>query len=406
MGRKNNIWIISQYTGSKYHGMNYRSYYLAKEMVAMGNKVRIFASSYSHLFHTLPTIKGTFTHELLDGIDYTWVKTMKYSNSRSIGRILSMFHFIIRLFQVKLEKLEKPDVIIVSSMSSFPIFIGKRWANKTNAKLFFEVRDLWPLTPIELGNVSKKNPFIKFLQFTEDYAYRNANKVISVLPGAKEYMVKHGLKNDKFVYIPNGIDLKEYSTEKDCGRKKIKLPPNKFIIGYVGSLGIANAINYFVEAAILLKDATQFYFVVVGSGDNKEELISVAKRNNLDNIIFHESIKKSEVQSVLRCFDVCYIGWRDEKIYEYGISANKIYDYMLSERPIIHSCNAFNDPIVDANCGISIAPENPDGIVGAIQKLKKMTPEERKELGRNGYQYVKKHHDYKALAIKYLDVIN
>ena len=113
---KKNIWIVNQYTGSPYYGMNYRSYYMAKEFVEQGHTVKIFSGSYSHLFVNLPKTNGVFTDEIIDDIHYTWVKTPKYKSSKSIGRVWNMLVFMFKLFCINIFKRDKPDVIIVSSL--------------------------------------------------------------------------------------------------------------------------------------------------------------------------------------------------------------------------------------------------------------------------------------------------
>lgn len=385
--------------------MNFRAYFLGKEMKNLGHQVRIFAGSYSHLFNNKPKINGRFTNEIIDGLDYVWVRTKKYKHSNSPGRIFSMFQFLWNLFFLDKRKIEKPDVIIVSSISSVPYLVAKPWAKKYKAKLIFEVRDLWPLTLVELGRNSKYHPFIQFLQRIENSAYKHADKVISVLPDSKQYMMQHGLDPDKFVYIPNGIDLAEFQGNGFANRATYQLPFDKFIIGYVGSIGIANAMDTLIETAILCKDDNRILFVIIGAGDEKVNLEKMVESNGLTNVYFKEPVIKNDVQALLHCFDACYIGWRDHKLYKYGISANKIFDYMLSERPIIHASSASNDPIAEAKCGISVAPENPAEIRKALHQLLEMNQEERKQLGKNGLEYVIKNHDYKILAEKYLKVI-
>ena len=104
-------------------------------------------------------------------------------------------------------------------------------------------------------------------------------------------------------------------------------------------------------------------------------------------------------------FDICYIGWKKESLYRFGISANKIFDYLFAAKPIIHSVDAYNDPVNDAKAGISVPPENVDGIVEAVLKIASMSIEQRAELGKNGREYVLAHHTYKALVEKYLQLI-
>lgn len=399
-----NVWIVSQYAGSKYHGMGFRNYFIARELVDLGYKVTLFTSAYSHLFYKFPDTKGLFTEEFIDGVRFIWIKTKKYKNSTSYGRVLGLFEFIFKLKKFDINSIETPDVIITSSFSSTPFLITKNWTAKFKAKHIFEVRDLWPLTLTTLGAKSKYHPFVYFLQLIENLAYKKADKVVSVLPNAKEYMMEHGLKEAKFEYIPNGIDITEVCNE-DLGINQISLPHDKFIIGYVGSIGTANALENLIDAAVRLKNDDRFLFVIIGDGSLKTEFENNIAIQKIENVKFYPRIKKDEVQSVLRKFDVLYLGWKNHDLYKYGISANKIFDYMLSKKPIIHSCNAYNDPILEANCGLSIEPENTDEIVKSIFKIYNMSLVERNKMGKNGLEYVLKNHDYKILARKYKKLI-
>ncbi|MBN2238098.1 MAG: glycosyltransferase family 4 protein [Bacteroidales bacterium] len=391
--------MINQYAGSKYHGMNYRSFYIGRELVHLGYHVRLFAGSFSHLLRSLPTFEDRFKEENIDGIDYVWVRTLKYTGSKSFRRTIGMFQFIWNLLFLKLKSFEKPDAIVVSSISPLPILNAYFWSRKYKAKLIFEVRDIWPLSLIELGNVSRFHPFVIFLQWIENFAYRKSNKVISVLPNALEHMKQHGLDASKFEYIPNGIDCNENiqaNTEQLPDYRK----NSSFVVGYLGTLGIANALDYFIDAAISLKEEKNISFVLVGKGPEEERMKARIEKTKA-NIKLFPSVKKNQVQAVLSQFDVCYVGWFDHPLYRFGISPNKIFDYMLSGKPIIHSSNASNDPIKEANCGISIPAEDKDAIVHAILEMKSKSKNEIEIMSKNGIAYVKNKHDYSQLAMKY-----
>jgi len=401
-----NIWIINQYAGSPYYGMNYRSYYLAKEFVKQGHDVTIFAGSYSHLFTHLPKTEGMFTKEVIDGINYTWVKTPKYKSSKSIGRVWSMLVFMFKLFFVNIFKYEKPDSIIVSSLSIFPVLNAFIWSKIFKIEFIFEVRDIWPLTLIEVGGISKYHPLVIFLSWFEKLGYKKAKYVVSVLPYAKEHMINHGMQEDKFRYIPNGINLDEVENYEEISNDiKKYLPKNKFIIGYVGTIGIANALDYFVEAARLLKKNEDIHFVLVGKGGELERLKKYCKDYELLNVTFINPIPKVQVQSILKLFDVCYLGWHNKDIYRYGVSANKIFDYMYSAKPILHSISTKNDIIEHAKCGLTIESEDSKVIRKAILALSLENISKLDKMGQNGKEYVLKYHNYNALSKKYIDLL-
>ena len=190
--KNKNIWIINQYAGSSNHGMTFRSYFLAKELIKR-HRVTIFSASFSHVMSNPPSVSKTYTKENINGVEYNWLKVPVYKQSKSLSRLISMFIFLYRLFCLNVKKLDNPDVIIVSSASPLPIWKAYFWAKRFNSKLIFEVRDIWPLSIMELGDFKKNNPFIVLLQITENFAYRVSDYVVSVLPNAFEHMKNHGL---------------------------------------------------------------------------------------------------------------------------------------------------------------------------------------------------------------------
>lgn len=398
------LWIFNEYAGSPYHGMTFRHYYLAKELVQRGYTVTIFSSSFSHVLKTYPSTKTQYNQECIDGINYVWIKMPKYENTKGVGRIRNWFLFGLKLLFVPYLKLQKPDFILVSSLPLIPIFPASLFAKRWNAKLIFEVRDIWPLSAIDLGGYSPRHPFIQLLQWTEDFAYRHAWKVISVLPNACDHMQKRGLNQNKFYYIPNGIE-----TTMSLLNKPLliyieeSLPKDKFIIGYTGALGVANALEYLIEAAKLLSERAQIHFVIVGDGSEKEKLLQQAY--GLKNISFIPAISKAQIPELLKRFNICYIGWRNRKIYDYGVSANKLFDYMYSQKPILHSTNTKNDLVSLAQCGLCVEAENSEVIAKNILILFQMSEEERERLGQNGKNYVIANHSYGYLAKKLIGVL-
>ena len=391
------IWIINQYAGSPKHGMTFRSFFLAKEFIKR-HRVTIFSASFSHVMSNPPSVSKTYTEENINGVEYLWLKVPVYKQSKSLSRLISMFIFLYRLFFLNIKKRDTPDVIIVSSTSPLPIWKAYFWAKRFNAKLIFEVRDIWPLSIMELGGFKKTNPFVVLLQITENFAYKVSDYVVSVLPKAFEHMKHHGLDLPRFKYIPNGIEI-ETMIKTDEVNKDV------FKIGYAGTLGIANALKYLIHAAHLIKESN-IEIHLLGNGPEKEALMEMVKDKNISNVYFHDAVPKNKVGIFLSKMDALYIGWHFSKIYRFGISANKLFDYLASAKPIIHSVDAGNDPVLEAKAGISVKPENPKEIADAILKLYKMPESKRNELGQNGRVYVEKYHSYEQLAKQYEYLFN
>ena len=406
-----NILIINHYAGSPELGMEYRHYYLGKEWVKMKHSVTIVAASYSHLRTYQPEITQIFNEEVIDGIKYIWLKTPSYYGNGA-GRIWNMFVFITRLFlfSKKILKITKPEAVIASSTYPLDIFPASRIARRIKAKLIFEVHDLWPLTPMELGNYSKLHPFILLVQFAENYAYRNADQVVSMLPLALDHMAKHGLKPDKFNYIPNGIDVSGWNSKLSIPDEyKILInkltSDDKILVGYAGSIGIANALDSLVDAAKLLADE-KISFLVVGKGSEKQRLIQKVTDYNLSNFFFINPVYRELIPSLLSKFDIVYIGLKRQKLFRFGISPNKLIDYMMAARPVIHSIESGNDLVKESGCGISAEAENPESVARAIKTLVQLDKVKREEMGLKGKEYVIRNHNYESLSQQFVWILD
>lgn len=401
-----NIWIINETTGSRIHGMVFRPYYLAKEFVKKGYGVVIFSGSFSHVYSNPPKVDGNTRKETIDGIEYCWIKTPKYSRSQSLGRILNAFVYVLKMFLINKKEFGKPDVVIVTSPTPFSIINGYYYKKKFNARLIFEVRDIWPLTLIEIGSISKKHPFVVFTQFFENFSYKVSDRVVSVLPNSKNHMISHGMKEDKFVHIPNGIDIEEICNAKDIDPEvKNRIPENKFIVMYAGKIGISNALEYLLLAAGKLRNNDQIHIVIAGDGSEKQRFIKLKEEEKLENVTFIDPVKKEQVPSLLSFADVFYIGWHKNNLYKYGISANKLFDYMYAGKPVIHSVQIeSNDSVKESASGISVEPENPDAIANAVLKLYNMSENDRMEIGRKGKEHILLNHTYEKLSDSYIKI--
>lgn len=404
-----NILLINHYAGSDKHGMEYRPYYLAREWIKYGHRVTIITASFSHVRSVQPIIKGNISKEIIAGIQYVWLKTPEYRGNNT-KRVFNMITFIWRLFIYKKKLINefRPDVVIASSTYPLDIYPAHRIARSVNAKLIFEVHDLWPLSPMELGGMSRWHPFIMVMQKAEDYAYKVSDYVVSLLPKAYVYMQEHGMAPNKFVYIPNGISVEEWtSCNSSLPKQHLEIikdlkKQGYFIVGYTGAHGVANALDHLIDAASLLQKEPVF-IILVGKGPEKERLQQKALK--LKNVMFLPPVTRTAIPELLSLFDALYIGLQRQSLFRFGISPNKLIDYMMAGKPIIHAIEAGNDMVSEAGCGISIPPEDPKEIVEVIKRLMNMSSIERNQIGNRGREYVLLNHDYRVLAKRFLEVM-
>jgi len=400
-----NILLINHYAGSPQLGMEFRPYYMAREWQKAGHKVLIVGATFSHLRKRQPQPSD----EIIDGIHYRWVKTNEYKGN-GIGRIRSMFSFVWQL-KYRYKKILNgfvPNIVIASSTYPLDNYPAKKIADHYGAKYIYEIHDLWPLSPMELGGYSPKHPFIRVMQRAEDFAYANVDAVVSMLPKAIDHTEERGLPREKFFYVPNGIVEEDWEKPEQLPSEHIDLinklkSENKFLVGFAGAHGIANSLQSIIDAVNML-EKQNVSLVLVGTGQEKENLINYVTKNNIRNVFFLPPVSKFAVPSFLKEMDVLYIGLQNQSLFRFGISPNKMFDYMMASKPIIQAIKAGNNLVREAECGIDVEPENVDAIANAIQELQNMSSAELEQLGINGHEFVIKNHTYSVLANKFVDV--
>jgi glycosyltransferase involved in cell wall biosynthesis len=409
-----NILYIDHYAGSPKMGMEFRPYYLSKEWVRQGHRVCIVGGSFSHLRRQQPVVPDDFTVETVDGIKYCWLKTPAYKSS-GIMRFCSMIVFVMKLYKYRKRLIAtvNPDAVIASSTYPLDIYPAHSIAKKSKAKLCFELHDLWPLSPMEIGGYSKWHPFIMLIQQAENYACKHSDIVVSLLSNAKEHLEKHGMSSEKFHHVINGFDTNEWESREKCTLPEklqhllIRLQKDKkFIAGYAGGINPSNAMKTWVDAAILLKNNKNIYFVSTGNGSELAFLQQYARQYELDNIYFHPSLDKFSVPGFLEYCDVLYVGFVHSSLHKYGIAANKMCDYMLAAKPVILSADVENSIIDEIKCGKQIPAENSEELKNVLLKFYHMEQEERNIMGRNGQKYAVNNLNYDYLAQKFIKALN
>jgi len=404
MNREKSLWIFNQYAVTPNLPGGTRHYDFGRELVSYGYQVVIFAASFH--YHLRREIhlqsRGNLKIEDVNGVKFVWLRTPYYWRN-DWRRVQNMMVYTLRAwwFAKKIpciaSELRSPDIIIGSSPHLLAPLAAYWVAQYYHVPFVMEVRDLWPQTIVDIGEFSPHHPIVIVLQKLESFLYNKARLVITLLPLAHEYIGRYGISREKIVWIPNGVDLSRY------GKYELITPPNKnFKVMYVGAHGRTNALDVIIQAAKIIQEEG-FYkirFILVGDGPEKPRLIQLAKDLKVKNVEFYEPIPKAEVTKILQKADVLLFTLEKADVFKYGISSNKLFDYMAVGKPLISSVKTLANPVEEAQCGITIAPRNPQDLAEAVLKLYQMSPEEREAMGQRGRRYVEQHHDIRKLALQ------
>lgn len=396
------VWIINHYAGSRVHGMEYRHYCLAQHFARMGFRPAILCASFHHLLTKLP--EGRTAQ--VDGVPYVWIRTRRYTKNDA-RRALNMVDFSARLLFARLACLPKPEVVIASSPHPFVAFNGHRIARKYDARFIFEVRDLWPLTLVEVGGHSPRHPFIRAMAWAERLGYERCDHTVSLSAGSRDYMIAHGLDESKFVHIPNGMDLpaegEQVEPLPDEHRRVLGelREQGKRIVLYSGSHGVANALGNVLDAACLLRDEPTVHFVLVGQGPEKEPLQQRAQEADLPNVSFLPPVGRSQMPALTQSADLGYLGLQKRDLFRYGVSPNKLYEYMAAGLPILFAIEMDHDEVAQARCGFSIPAQDPPALAAVLRRVAAMPRSELREMGECGRRYLRETHTYETLARQY-----
>ncbi len=403
-----NILLINHYAGTPQLGMEFRPYYLAREWVRTGHRVQIVAADFSHVRARQPRAGD----ELIDGIRYRWLPTPAYQGNGP-GRLRNIGAFLRGVWSGTPQLIDefRPDVVIASSTYPMDIWVARRLARRCGARLVYEVHDLWPLSPIELSGMPRWHPFILLVQAAEDAAYRDADRVVSMLPKVHAYMASRGLDLRKLHIVPNGVALDDWlhapqPLREDVARSLADArAAGRMVVGYAGSMGLPNALDTLLDAAALLRGVA-LQFVLVGDGHEKARLARRVADEGLDNVTLLPPVPKAQIPSLLGAVDIAYIGWQQVPIYRFGIAPNKLMDYMMAGVPVLHSVDAGNDPVADAGCGLTVSPEAPAAVAAGLRQLASLSADERRAMGERGRQYVRAHHSYAVLAQRFIEAVS
>ncbi len=395
------IWIINHYATPPDRSPSTRHYALGKELNKYGHDVTVIAARTHHFLNQNYQTLSTRLEVWKDSnIRFIFLPTPRYDDN-SIGRLWNMLYFAWQVLQLPNKiNADRPDIIIGSSVHLFAVWSAQQIAKHFEVPFCFEVRDLWPQTLIDMKLINQFHPIAIIFACLERFLYLKADRIITLIPYAYEYICKLGIDQHKITYLPNGVELDSFKLESF----NFKLPvesDQKIKVMYVGAHGQANGLSTLIEAASELEknsgsNQIQWYFV--GEGPDKKHLKIKAESLALKSVTFEERIPKNQVPQKLSEADILVFHLLELNVFKYGISPNKLFDYLAAGKPIVFASASRNNPVAEAQAGITVPPQNPQAMAEAVLTLANLSGEERLEMGKKGRAYVEKNHSYSLLG--------
>jgi len=391
-----NIWYFSAHDQPK--GKSSRIYDYSLQLIELGHSVTIFTNSYCHWSHKEVTpIQGPYKIEYIDGIRVVWLKTFHYKGN-GVKRGLNMIDNMRRAFQTSRAVGDRPDVIIGPSVP-----IGTGWAALKIARNFkcsfvYEVRDVWPIALVDDGGLKKTSLTYLVFRYMEKVLYRKSDKISTAIPFIHDHVRRSGANANKIEWMPNGIITSKFSSYNNYDGGE----PNKIHVMYIGGFAQSHDVISIVRSAKILQDCDddRFKFTIIGDGPKKPECVNFSKINSLNNIEFRSPISKSDIPKVQQDADIFVSTSVHSKRLEFGLNANKIYDYFASARPVIFAGMGSNNIVDLSGSGYTTPPHNPEKLVEALRQYVGLPPKDRVKMGRLGYKYVSDNFEMSLLGKK------
>ena len=396
------VWFVSHYSMPLKYEQRIRTQMFARYLQQQGIDCTIFAASTIHNTDiNLIQGKEPYVERTYDDLKFVHVRCSNYSKT-NLRRILNMEQFAYRFERIA-EKFTPPDVVVSDTycVSYRPIY---NYCRRHKIPFVVDVRDLWPQSIIEYLHFSEKNPMIRVLYHMERNMYKVADRIIFCMDGGYDYIKDRKLDKqipeEKVCFIHNGIELDAFlmNSQQFTVEDQDLDNPNIFKVVYVGSIRRVNNLGIILDVAKKIKN-DKVRFLIWGSGDELEALQARVINEKIDNVIFKGFVEKKYIAYITQRADLNLNHNNPSEIFRYGISFNKLFDYLASGKASLTTFRCKYNPAVYEGAGVDVDPPTPEEIAKTIDQL---CQSDMTTYQKNALEASKKY-DYKVLSMRLLE---
>ncbi len=395
----------------------YVSHYFPPEMGAPAGRVAGLSREWARAGHEVHVLTGFphhptgkihpeyrrvfrrgFLRERVEGYDVHRMWIFPAANRGKFRRSLNYASFMASAAIAGSLRIPRPDVVVATSPQLLCAVAGHLLAKRFGAPLVMEVRDLWPESLVAVGASRHSSPLVTLLERLACEMYRRASHVVTITEAQRAAIVAEGVAKAQVSVIPNGVDALFF--EEAAARRT----DGKFIVTYIGTLGMAHRLETLLEAAHLLRGEKRVEFRIVGEGARREALESRAKAMGLTNVTFAGERPREEVPRWIAESDACAVLLRRTDVF-LTVVPSKMLEIMAGGRPIILGVEGEARALLErARAGIGIAPESAEQLAAAIRRLRDDAALAA-QLGENGRAFVRQEFRRETLAARYLELL-
>jgi len=385
---------------------------LARHWADAGHQVSILTGFPNHPTGVVPAewrsrLRRLMYHQKVGQVDVyrTWLWPLP--NRKAHERMRNYASFCVSA-AVRGITIPRPDVIIASSPQLLVGLAGWWLAFTRQIPFVFEVRDLWPESLGAVGVAGERSLLHHALARIAGFLYRRADRIVVVTSAFKDYLIHHwrvpALKID---IVENGVETDLFAPDSvaAAGRRKELNAESRFLVSYIGTLGMAHGLETLLDAAATLQSkAPHVLFLLVGEGSEKERIKSLAQSRGLANVRFLDQQPREKIPSFISASDLCLVLLKKTDVFK-TVIPTKMLEYMSCARPVILGVEGQARQILeDAGAGLAIEPENAAAIAAAIIQLDH-NRELAKTLGEQGRSYILQNFSRVSTAEKYITVM-
>jgi colanic acid biosynthesis glycosyl transferase WcaI len=381
---------------------------LSRHWVRMGHAVTVLTGFPNHPTGVVPAewrsrLRGLLYNETVDGASVVRTWLWPLPNRRAHERIRNYASFWLSA-SIRGLNLEKPDVVIGTSPQLLVALAGWWLAWWKRVPFVFEVRDLWPESLAAVGAGGEGSLIHRILGAIAGFLYRRSEHIVVVTPAFKEHIVKHwGVAAEKISLVENGVETDLF---RPSPAQKPPGTEGRFVICYIGTMGMAHGLETLIAAAEQLRQALPgATFLLIGEGAEKEHIVRLASSRGLTNICFLGQQPRENIPAYISGADVCLVMLKKTELFK-TVVPTKLLEYMACEKPVIVAVDGQARKLVEeAGAGVFVEPENSGLLVAAIAALAS-DPDGRRTMGTNARRYVVAQLSRESTARTYLEVLN